>query len=200
MNSITVFEFEQTAAVAQEAEQALQMDEENFCAFYDRTARPLLVYLTRVAGNRTLAEDLMQETYYRFLRARLPELGETHRKNYLFRIATNLMRDHWRRHKDQFKMEAETCEIGAPESMTERIHQQSVLRRAMQRLKPQEREMLLLAYGQGSDHKEIAEILGLKAASIRLLLFRARRRLAELLRRSDQPARRPTGATLKEKE
>ena len=51
----------------------------------------------------------------------------------------------------------------------------------MARLKPRERALLWLAYAQGSSHKEIAESLGLRAASVKLLLFRARRRLAALL-------------------
>jgi RNA polymerase sigma-70 factor (ECF subfamily) len=55
------------------------------------------------------------------------------------------------------------------------------LARAMARLKPRERDLLWLAYAQGSTHQEIAEMLGLKRASIKLLLFRARRRLAALL-------------------
>jgi len=58
------------------------------------------------------------------------------------------------------------------------------LARSMARLKPRERDLLWLAYAQGSSHKEIAEVLGLKAASVKLLLFRARRRLASLLRGS----------------
>ena len=56
----------------------------------------------------------------------------------------------------------------------------------MARLKPRERDLLWLAYAQGSSHKEIAETLGLKTASIKLLLFRARRRLAAMLRRRSE--------------
>ncbi|MGH9351986.1 MAG: RNA polymerase sigma factor, partial [Terriglobia bacterium] len=55
------------------------------------------------------------------------------------------------------------------------------LNRALGRLKPREREMLWLAYAMGSSHKEIAGVLGMKAGSIRLSLFRARRKLAALL-------------------
>ena len=40
--------------------------------------------------------------------------------------------------------------------------------------------MLWLAYAEGASHREIADTLGLKAASMKLLLFRARRKLAEL--------------------
>ena len=58
------------------------------------------------------------------------------------------------------------------------------LSRALARLKPRERDLLWLAYAHGSSHQEIAESLGLKTASIKLLLFRARRHLAMLLRGS----------------
>ena len=54
--------------------------------------------------------------------------------------------------------------------------------RAMARLKPREREMLWLAYAQGSSHRDIAGTLGVKTASVRLLLFRARQKLAGLMR------------------
>jgi RNA polymerase sigma-70 factor (ECF subfamily) len=53
--------------------------------------------------------------------------------------------------------------------------------RAMSRLKPRERAMLWLAYAEGASHREIADALGLNPSSIKLMLFRARRRLAELL-------------------
>jgi len=45
--------------------------------------------------------------------------------------------------------------------------------------------MLWLAYGEDYSHKEIAEIMGLASASVRLLLFRARRVVAAELRALD---------------
>jgi RNA polymerase sigma-70 factor (ECF subfamily) len=54
-------------------------------------------------------------------------------------------------------------------------------------LKPRERALLWLAYAQGSSHAEIAGMLGLKTGSIKLLLFRARRKLAGLLQRRVTP-------------
>ena len=66
------------------------------------------------------------------------------------------------------------------------------LRRAMTHLKPRERALLWLAYAQGSSHKEIAESLGLRTGSVKLLLFRARRRLAAAARR--RGARNKKGA------
>jgi RNA polymerase sigma-70 factor (ECF subfamily) len=58
----------------------------------------------------------------------------------------------------------------------------------MRRLKPRERELLWLAYAEGASHKEIADVMGLRASSVRLLLFRARQKALKLLPRSWQAA------------
>jgi RNA polymerase sigma-70 factor (ECF subfamily) len=55
-------------------------------------------------------------------------------------------------------------------------------------MKPRERQLLWLAHAEGYSHREIAQVTGLAATSIRLLLFRARRRLARILREQHQPA------------
>ncbi len=61
---------------------------------------------------------------------------------------------------------------------------------ALARMKPRERQLLWLAHAEGYTHREIAEITGLAAASIRLLLFRARRKIASLLREQSSTTRR----------
>ena len=73
------------------------MDEDTFRAFYERTARGVWAYLVRVTGDRQQADDLLQETFYRFLRTAATYESETHRRNSLYRIATNLARDARRR-------------------------------------------------------------------------------------------------------
>jgi RNA polymerase sigma-70 factor (ECF subfamily) len=166
-----------------EGERALQMTEETFRVFYDRTARPLWGYLARMTGDDRLADDLLQETYYRFLRARPPLDDDDHRRNYLFRIATNLVRDRRRSAPGAWSQQRDGAEAADPEASqtAERVATRIDLARAMDRLTPRERSMLWLAYAQGWSHEEIASSLGLKTASLKALLFRARRRLAGLL-------------------
>ena len=75
----------------------LQMDEETFRGFYTRTSGMLWAYLARATNDPAAADDLLQEAYYRLLRATTTFESEDHRRNYLFRIATNLIRDRFRR-------------------------------------------------------------------------------------------------------
>jgi len=72
---------------------AFTMDEDLFRVFYERTSRGLAGYLVRLCGDRQQAADLLQETYYRFLRSEAVLENDAHRRNYLYRIATNLVRD-----------------------------------------------------------------------------------------------------------
>jgi RNA polymerase sigma-70 factor, ECF subfamily len=161
----------------------LPMNEEEFRAFYDRTARGLWTYLSRIARDRQLADDLLQETYYRFCRLGGSYESEAHRRNTLYLIATNIVRDLIRRKAHGSTVPLED-DAHVDEATAQRAESRTDLSRAMDQLKPSERSMLLLAYGQGASHAEIADTLGLKTASIKSLLFRARRRLAQLLNRS----------------
>lgn len=152
------------------------MDEEAFRGFYDRTAPALWAYLSRLSGNRQLADDLLQESYYRLLRSRESFDGEAHRRNYLFRIATNLVRDSRRGTASWRSLPLPELPVDAADPA-----QSADVQRALARLKPRERALLWLAYAQGSSHREIAGVLGVKTGSVKLLLFRARRKMAALL-------------------
>jgi RNA polymerase sigma-70 factor (ECF subfamily) len=196
---MTLSEIERLGTAAGEADETFHMDEDTFRVFYERTARLIWAYLSRMTGDARLADDLLQETYYRFLRAAVTHDSDAHRRNYLFRIATNLVHDH-RRHvrADRILMgEALNTVDARPDAdIAAGTARRLDLARAMARLKPRERDLLWLAYAHGSSHQEIADRLGLKRASVKLLLFRARRRLAGFLRdpRAAHPADTPSGA------
>jgi RNA polymerase sigma-70 factor, ECF subfamily len=158
-----------------------QMDSEAFAAFYGRSARPLWAYLARVSGDPALADDLMQESYVRFLCATLREDGEIAARRYLFKIATNLLHDFWRRPRTASIEELpESCFVAA--DAVAQSESRAVLGPALKQMRPRDRQLLWLAHAEGYSHREIAQVTGLAAGSVRLLLFRARRKMARLLR------------------
>ena len=162
-------------------EDTLRMDQETFCALYERTSRPLWAYLWRRTGDRQLADDLLQETYYRFLRTHAVPDREQYRKNYLFRIATNLLRDNWRRRRDMDPLLENDSRLASDSDAADRSQRGQDLQRAMSKLEPRHRDAVWLAYAEGASHEEIAAILGMKVQSVKSTLFRAKRKLAELL-------------------
>jgi RNA polymerase sigma-70 factor (ECF subfamily) len=171
------------------------MDNEAFTAFYERSARPLWAYLVRVSADPSLAEDLMQESYVRYLcAAGAPSLaadGQSAARLYLFRIATNLLRDYWRRPRPA-SIEEIPEEFFAASANTAQSESQILLGPALRQMKPRERQLLWLAHAEGYSHREIAQVMGVASASIRLMLFRARRKIAALLREQQTPTGRKT--------
>jgi len=158
----------------------LPMDNSAFAGFYERTARPLWAYLARSSGSPALADDLMQESFVRFLCAEAQPDGDVDARRYLFRIASNLLRDHWRRPVSSSIEDMPEMAFAAPDA-TASWEAQALLAPALANLRPRERQMLWLAHAEGYTHREVAEIMGLGSTSIRLLLFRARKKLAALL-------------------
>src|SRR5207253_8581812 len=122
----------------------LPMDSDAFAGFYQRSAPALRAYLVRVSGNAALADDLMQESYLRFLCASCPDGGEVNYRRYLYRIATNLLRDHWRRPRA-------SCIDDVPERLLmardwlSGIESRATLDPALAQMRPRERQLLWLA-------------------------------------------------------
>ena len=158
------------------------MDSDRFAAFYERSSKPLWAYLARSSGDPSLADDLMQESYVRFLCADAPSDGEVASRRYLFRIASNLLRDHWRRPRAQ-SLDDLPPERSAARDTSAQMDSRLTLSPALAQLRPRDRQLLWLAHAENYSHREIAEITGLAAPSIRLLLFRARREMARLLKK-----------------
>lgn len=161
------------------AAEPLAMDEDAFRAFYDLTSRAVWAYLSHITGDPHAADDLLQETYIRFLGVRRAWESDAHRRNFLFSVATNLARDRYRRNRVRRAEPLDESMGGGPTADPAGAMD---VTRALGRLSARERELLWLAYAEGSSHREIAAALGLRAGGIRVLLFRARRKLAGLLR------------------
>ena len=181
MTEWTLSDMERLSAL-NEADRTFQMSEEAFRSFYELTSRPVWLYLARITGDPRLADDLLQEAYYRFLRTTTRFESDDHRRNYLFRIATNLAHDNRRRSRFTAVPvdEAESVVVAESES-ADQVARRLDVTRAMSQLKPRERSLLWLAYAQGASHEEIAATMGLKRSSMKTLLFRARRHLVAAL-------------------
>jgi len=152
-----------------------------FEAFYVRTSRKLHGYLCRLSRDPATADEVLQESYIRLINAPIPSAAELPRIAYLYRIATNLLRDRWRRQKRE-------NEWMAMAGWDERSHQNFNLPIDMdsvfENLGAQERAILWLAHVEELSHKEIGAIFGVKEKSVKVMLYRAREKARDLLERA----------------
>jgi len=156
------------------------MNEAQFEAFYRKTAGSLWSYIYRMTGDPATADDLLQKTFLGFLRAHPTFESDEHARRYAFRAATNLALDHFREKKrDRLRLDSLTPRTPPQHPDRRELHHD--LSRLFEELKPRERALLWLAHVEEAAHDEIGEALGVKSGSVRVLLFRARKRLAELL-------------------
>ncbi len=173
--------FEQSIVISSTArgeQPLLAIPREEFARFHEATARSLRGYLVRVTGSPSLAEDLAQEAYLRLLRSGLPpDATHEHRRNYLFRIATNLSTDHFRSGPAGEELPDHVPEPTTPPD----AGRQTDIQRALGEVSHHDRALLWLAYVEQWSHREIAEVVSVKESSIRGLLLRARHRLGAIL-------------------
>jgi len=131
-----------------------------------------------MTGSPDWAEDLLQDTYVRFLNAEVPEMDERQTVSYLYRIATNLVYDGWRSMKREREREEVTVVEDTP---PEPVGLRRDVEEALAKLTARERALVWLAYVEGYAHRDIGRVLDVKETSVRVLLFRARRKLAGIL-------------------
>jgi len=173
-------------ALARATPLAERVDEGTFTRFYDEVAPRLWAFLTAQTGDRALAEELAQETWSRVLASHLEPESDEHLRRYLFRTAIHLVRDRARGAGraplplvDSLDLAGASAPVGLGRD----------LERAFAALRPKERRLIWLAHVEELDHRAIGEAIGARPTSVRVMLHRARRRLAELLDR-DAPERR----------
>ena len=154
-----------------------RLDERSFAAFYERTKRGVWSYVYRVTGHAADADDIVQEAFCRIIGSEIDAGDEEGLRRYVFKIASNLMADRWRR----VSREASWLErLRGADIHVDAEYDDSVSRE-LAMLAPRERALLWLAYVEGGSHKEIADALGLAQGSVKVLLFRARTKLKRLL-------------------
>jgi RNA polymerase sigma-70 factor, ECF subfamily len=160
---------------------ATVLSELAFQRLYDANATSIHSYLLAVSARRDVADDLLQETFCRLLLhpKTTAHLDTLELRRYLFRIATNLLRDRYRSgDATPFADPPEPTTHPSPDSS---LANTLDIRSMLQHLKPRERELLWLAYVEGMDHAEISAATGLNRLSVRTLLFRARNKAKQFL-------------------
>lgn len=153
-------------------------------ALFARHHPSLERYLARLTGDPELAADVAQETFVRLME-RHP--GGDHVRPWLFRVATNLVRDTARRRRTRRELGTPTRAMrsygdppGPPDDAVDRVTSRVQVREALEALSPKERKALLMRE-EGFKHREIAEALGTTTGSVGTLLSRALKKAARQL-------------------
>ncbi len=164
-------------------QRAANGDAEAFGDFYEQMLERVYRYAYYRLGNQRDAEDLTEETFVRAWEA-LRKTGRTpkHPEAWLFRIAHNLVADHYRAARSEVDLaSAPPLSDGAPGPEQQVQHQETLeaLLHHLRRLPPQWQQVLVCRFIQGMSHAETAEVLGLTEGHVRVLQYRALRRLRE---------------------
>lgn len=154
---------------------------------YRRHTKAVYLYLYSLCRDHNLAEDLMQETFLRALCSL--KLAGTDLLPWLLAVARNLYLDNWRSQKRSgLQDSAGSCEEKRETDsgkgileMLIRKEQNQELYRAVGRLGDTEREAVVLYYFAELSQEEIAEVLGLTHGNVRVILYRAKKKLKRLL-------------------
>ena len=127
-------------------------------------------------------DDLVQETFSRCWLAldgfdRRSAIG-----SWVYQVALNVARDHWRRVKRKWWLISSDVESACPENNNEmRTVEKDLLRRALMALSFKDRYLIVMFYIEEMDIKEISLILEIPAGTVKSRLFTARKKLKNKL-------------------
>jgi len=158
---------------------------ESFKGFYRKHSRSLWFFIYKTCGDESMADDIFQESFYKYLRAEPVKLNEHQQKAYLFKVAYRLIIDQVRKIKiqqEKFNEIEADPDVGFEESKEQEISTALDMEKTFKLLKPKERTLLWLAYAEGYSHEEIAAIIHSKEKSIKVKLFRVKKKFADILR------------------
>ena len=165
-------------------------DQAALAALVTRHHSPLLGYLSRlVGGDRPLAEDLVQETLLRVLRQHTYPSGRPF-KPWLYTIATNLARDHFKSSAVRQRERSGDAEESllhlhdsdpGPEARALAAEQGGEVRAALERLSEDYRIVVILRFYQGFSLHEIAETLQIPLGTVKSRLSVGLHRLRTVL-------------------
>ncbi|MGH9938314.1 MAG: RNA polymerase sigma factor, partial [Blastocatellia bacterium] len=161
-------------------------DEEAFRLIFERYTRPVMRFIFCMVSDRSLAEELAQETFVRAYKNLGALRDETKLSTWLFGIARNVAREALRSNRQEsrrveFDQLLAVCDE-QPSPAGELLDKElkGVVRHALGRLDEDKRLVFTLKVYQQRSYDEIAQITGFSIPKIRNILYRAR---AEMRRR-----------------
>jgi RNA polymerase sigma factor (sigma-70 family) len=150
---------------------------ERLAELFERHHRRLYAFFRRLAGERSSAEDLVQEVFVRMLKYRHSFRDDREFTPWMFALARNAGVDHYRSRPRELPVDPEAPEPAArethPVERLERREQGELLGAALARLAPEKRELLVLARFGEMRHEEIGELLGISVGAVKVRVHRA---------------------------
>ena len=141
-------------------------------------------WLLRLVSDTATAEDLLSEVFLDVWRHAAVFEGRSSASTWLLAIARNKAISARRRRPDVELNEELTSTLADPaddpELMLEKKDREEVLRRSVAQLSQGHAEIIDLVYYHGKSVNEVAEVMGLNAATVKTRMFYARNKLAEL--------------------
>lgn len=154
-------------------------DPDAFAQLYDMYFERIYAFVYRRTGDRQTAEDLTSDTFYKAL-ANIKKYEYTGQpfSSWLFRIASNVVTDHYRSKKPVSSIdEYEGLQLAAtgesPEEAALALDDAQAVQRAIKTLSADQQEVVLLRYSAGLRLKEIADMIGKTEGAVKALMFRA---------------------------
>lgn len=166
---------------------AQQLDEKKLAAIYDAFSPALFRYAYRLLGDVETAEDIVAETFFRFLRSLRAGGGPNeHLKAYLYRVAHNLIMDRFRRHPPiELNLDVENVYMSDanedPVHKAETTQAQAKARQALWKLTPEQRQVIVLKFFEGLNNEEVSRILRKPVGAVKSLQHRALSALRRIL-------------------
>jgi RNA polymerase sigma-70 factor (ECF subfamily) len=161
------------AAVAGAGEATLA-DGRTFEEFYEANHRRLFTALCLVTGNRSEAEEIMQEAFLRLFERWGRVSGLDNADGYLFRAATNVFRNRRRRAVLALRR---TLALAPRHDDLARVEERDEIVRLLHTLPPRSRAAIVLTSLLDYSSEDAARILGIRASSVRALATQARAQL-----------------------
>ncbi|MBI5104050.1 MAG: RNA polymerase sigma factor, partial [Solirubrobacterales bacterium] len=152
-------------------------DEVAFETLYDRHHRPLLAFCRHMLGDRTEAEDVLQHTFVAAYRTMREDGRDLQLKPWLYAVARNRCLSVLRARRDAVALDdVSVATEGLPAEVQRRADLQELLA-DLRRLPDDQRAALVLAELGALSHDEIGEVLGVRRAKVKALVFQARENL-----------------------